>query len=1664
MNAKFSFASHAARSSQAEMFQYKNRYVTTIFGDSDEIGLSLFLQYPQVDNQGYYKGIVEALKTLVEQSGKGRVGCRRLCLRPAISENGEKPGYKNLPEVSNLPQLFINSDAFQDECIQGQSGVSQDLESTSILFKISESCVNLWLHHLGYNDYSHSHKDVASIKFHHAPVFKESIACTRDEKDVSTFETTRFSRRDVIDNKLSKNIDTVATTCMASTTRSKILLIQDQMCNSEGNSCVNDKKIDSKHSLNGNDDTLSILFSIKNNVFGGNYQKILSKHLFKSSRHHKTNTGSNSTIIKKLKDDSAKQEDHCHNDKSVNQEGSLTPSRQVITELSSHHQKLLPLKSFFGETDTDCLAPAAFIPYEVEEENSILNNEDTCNGISQSEKGKNCLVTETSSYSSFLEDTICSVVESELLYSKNTTTEKCPVLIHHDVDAMNDRDSAVTQNSWLALNEMCSGSEQQVLGLSAQKTNQVGSKTQNSNLEPADESEVIISSTSTFEEANTEVVDCNFNDKAESLFLFEDELPCVESYVEADDVTIVSGTHDGILDEENDIDVPCVVVYPESHENVLHSEGNIGTHISSVDVCSESDVITTAIISDDVCMNSNCVIVSEDESSRQSPQNLLMDIVPCSTQEDTVEFRHFSTECTDEYQNSTVSSTTHINELADSNRLKAMTTVLLKEDRENQNITTSDMHGEFSFFGEEVDYYNTGVLQADSVSDWPYLEEEVISELQNSDVEPEVPLGNTTCERNSGKNQSLACSPTTLNNLTMKNGLQCQNLNMEESSGTSKRSSAEENYTQANNELIDLKCRLSWDKIFDLSGKDKCSGYKMKNRIKKTVTKSWPYYCKTQSRWKWPKSKDKLYSKMSKKLKEISISSEVRKQKDDFMSECLEKNSKKVSATLQFDKAETSMHRSPLNSSSLKQNTWHVTHGNNSNPCGYKREKNNNYVIESVDNNSKSDILSNPIVLVQRLILKRNRDHPGHGGKTKVDKKDPFSRYVCNVEERASCSNLYKREICKLDTLGSKNSSDMYRHRDEQSFIEIRGKQGNTEDSYSGSISKSHDNIDKTFNMVKADSISSRKTASYSVEVQHVKHTKEVRKPNDKSIKKNSDECIKELPRVIIKRSPDGSTRYKSFLCLSAATEKYWQPVVMLKRDSNVEELAKRMQKRKFSPHVVDARSQSNLKIPTGIMEKAHKIKCKDNMHASGKKNNGNEHEWGAIDTSIASQKKIIRRKEKGDLSEPKNSKHSDTNSLSISSCESLHNIIEANNFPDEQIELQSALVCDTVPLKSGKKYKGMLKHDKNFTEERGKDCRRIESDCQEILPNIELPQRRQSVEVFSDTKVNNASVSTPGEYNQKHFTSMCESKHNYHESSHTSSNEERPSVHYSSSRDKILRKKFEERQKAEKNSKKRHSEWTDSKSTVKKQCFWDCDYTKSASKSKQKCPDITVFSNKEPHFPIHHRGEMATPNARCSLIDQQVSLQNDELEACKSGGDCNRMGQDGGKIDCQACGIELKNFAERSSHIRQHPYHCQRCHLAFRSEGDFVNHLSLEHPQTKEQHHCLLCEKSFTTSDKHQMHLQGRFHRYVELTQRRTIHTVFTLLTGRACPGLPSLTDAEMEGLGWFPSEPGTVHFYHQATPLQMAVQGWLNCQRNKSECGIVEENKKSEFKDPSQ
>ncbi|XP_011171997.2 uncharacterized protein LOC105204566 isoform X2 [Solenopsis invicta] len=96
----------------------------------------------------------------------------------------------------------------------------------------------------------------------------------------------------------------------------------------------------------------------------------------------------------------------------------------------------------------------------------------------------------------------------------------------------------------------------------------------------------------------------------------------------------------------------------------------------------------------------------------------------------------------------------------------------------------------------------------------------------------------------------------------------------------------------------------------------------------------------------------------------------------------------------------------------------------------------------------------------------------------------------------------------------------------------------------------------------------------------------------------------------------------------------------------------------------------------------------------------------------------------------------------------------------------------------------------------------------------------------------------------------------------------------------------------------------------------------------------------------------------------------------------------------------------------------------------DFITQLAYHEKATiKHRRYCNLCERWFPTTSRHRRHLAGYQHRHIELTQRRSIHALFTLFTGKPCPRLVPANVVRSDcSVG-------------ELTPLQIAVQDVTKC-----------------------
>jgi len=102
----------------------------------------------------------------------------------------------------------------------------------------------------------------------------------------------------------------------------------------------------------------------------------------------------------------------------------------------------------------------------------------------------------------------------------------------------------------------------------------------------------------------------------------------------------------------------------------------------------------------------------------------------------------------------------------------------------------------------------------------------------------------------------------------------------------------------------------------------------------------------------------------------------------------------------------------------------------------------------------------------------------------------------------------------------------------------------------------------------------------------------------------------------------------------------------------------------------------------------------------------------------------------------------------------------------------------------------------------------------------------------------------------------------------------------------------------------------------------------------------VVVTSSQEPEPELHKLSDCATEcfgSFSAIKAGEQQELWNDN--------DPNVVESTLQEHDaCQACGHVYSSHDERTTHIRRHPYHCQRCHLAFRSEVSAMYSLEMCH------------------------------------------------------------------------------------------------------------------------
>ena len=496
------------------------------------------------------------------------------------------------------------------------------------------------------------------------------------------------------------------------------------------------------------------------------------------------------------------------------------------------------------------------------------------------------------------------------------------------------------------------------------------------------------------------------------------------------------------------------------------------------------------------------------------------------------------------------------------------------------------------------------VLPVDSVSNWPYLEEEVFSEF------PSAPMDSS--------NLSVGTPLTPVQSIASSNSRDTaeteESLSSDSSSRYSFRTQSGSNDTAL--AVNGLKCRLSWKKIFALSKADKKKKKKQESKHREylEVIKENSNCC--------AKSKHELkeYSDIFHTVSGTEMVDKCERLNGNLKTQLQLKNK---GLELGPAKIEVRLALTPSPRGHLK--TWQVVDDPKAERTVNWRRSNNILLNASAGNSScrnverdvdplPTEVTQTPIVLVKRLILKRRCDDDSDADSDtkskhpdKDESTDPIVRNVDNgnftevtvptehVYEDSDPVMLHGKRLedsehinCYLEECDLSNSSLTASNTDTQADNKTYGSSSESEEDRRSHISaeSSSQKVGRKLEVLKCDSSSSITLSEVNV-TDEIDPSPDTNKTSDmcvddsklgdisvnsdigfgeldatNSCLANEDTTKQQLPRVIIKRTVGmGNTnKYQSFLrgvSCSSDSSSQWQPVVRLERNLSIDKLAK---------------------------------------------------------------------------------------------------------------------------------------------------------------------------------------------------------------------------------------------------------------------------------------------------------------------------------------------------------------------------------------------------------------------------------------------------------------------------------------------------------------------------
>ncbi|KAJ8890183.1 hypothetical protein PR048_009690 [Dryococelus australis] len=739
----------------------------------------------------------------------------------------------------------------------------------------------------------------------------------------------------------------------------------------------------------------------------------------------------------------------------------------------------------------------------------------------------------------------------------------------------------------------------------------------------------------------------------------------------------------------------------------------------------------------------------------------------------------------------------------------------------------------------------THIIPGDSVSNWPYLEEEVPSELLIPDPEATVPLLEAPIDTVVPSFSSKSFSPNS------SLGEWCRKRNVVKNKFRTKGWTKKRIFYYYNSDthktLIRKKGNLNWNRIFARSKVDRSKYFKINRSKRSKISQGWQYFRSSPAKWQQKKT-GRNYSNTGNVIAEGDNHSKI---EVHLTQKCPQLGGTKTWCVVGSSEVNN-------------DHSWPVI------------EENNNVMTASSDDSKSEDKV--PIVLVKRLVLKKsNSSSDGEGLQEYIVKsqnaEDIFPAYKEKSLVEANDIDITVYQDKTTETL----SSDDY----------VTAKECSVDVGCSKSISCQVELTPLTCSVCDSN-ISTVSSPGYCKRhsPKHLTDCSEHVSVDEHQASNNAHH----IPRVIIKRTGPGSAKYQSFL-LSSPGGSQWQPVVQLLRSKVLDNLARNV-------------------LEVGSIKKV---------------------------ISLSNFRLVLRKRSNAASESVVESDDKQTQAV-LEPSQSLNEELCGGEFfsmvhEEEEKTVKNASSCKYVVLENNTKDT-CLTFQRQRSDSETEQPEQTDKQCSNEDLSFPWVTTYKGKEVLSCTEISDSEQPTNRNRDRK-----CKAVCTYMESSSEDSQDNREQLLCPVVR--INRKRLSENY----DKTQSFSEVCNKKSLIcaeTEASSVDANVLVTSGKRKHSFSENSESCRKKANISRHNRSSSVEDlcSFGCSIVGiedgarfgfRERGVHRPRSLRCKN---VAAVSEEERRPDvCSVCNYVFVDEADKADHVKQHPYHCQRCHLAFQSK-----------------------------------------------------------------------------------------------------------------------------------